>query len=235
MSKLSDDVNDVFREDYGHFTSSKGCCVKSSVGAIRWRLACLLPVCNPEQDGKIKVRITPSPRSSLSTATQVPVSVHEYLRTSYSPDCDYIDGEVQGRNLGELDHAEVQTALAHWFRSHAKEWNIRAFTELRMQITPTRFRVADVCLISRNDPAEHVLQRPPIAVIEVLSPQDRISRYQQRFADYRQMGITHIRVVDPRTRCGYDCSSGSWIETPTFKIENSPISVDLSVIFAELE
>ncbi len=171
----------------------------------------------------------------MSTATQVPVTVNEYLHTSYSPDCDYIDGELQERNLGELDHAEVQSALVHWFRNHAKEWNIRAFTELRMQITPTRFRVADVCLIPRDERAEQVLQRPPIAVIEVLSPEDRISRYQQRFADYRQMGIANIWVVDPRTRRGYDCSATSWIETMFFKVENSPISVDLSVIFAELE
>src|SRR5271166_3204798 len=171
----------------------------------------------------------------MSTATQAPVTVHEYLHTGYNPDCDYIDGELQERNLGELDHAEAQSALVHWFRSHAKEWNIRAFTELRMQITPTRFRVADVCLISRSDPAEQILQRPPIAVIEVLSPEDRVSRYQQRFADYRQMGIANIWVVDPRTRCGYDCSATSWIETMSFKVENTPISVDLSAIFAELE
>jgi Uma2 family endonuclease len=80
-----------------------------------------------------------------------------------------------------------------------------------------------------------VLQQPPIAVIEVLSPEDRVSRYQQRFADYRQMGVAHIWVVDPKTRRGYDCSAGSWIEAMSFKIENFPITVDLSVIFAELE
>jgi Uma2 family endonuclease len=136
--------------------------------------------------------------------------------------------------VGELDHAEVQTALAHWFRSHDKEWNIRAFTELRMRISPTRFRIADVCLISRGEPTDQVLLRPPIAVIEVLSPEDRISRYQERFQDYRRMGVRHIWVVDPQTRHGYDCSTESWIETTSFAVENSPIGVDLSVIFAEL-
>jgi Uma2 family endonuclease len=171
----------------------------------------------------------------MSTTTQVPVTVSEYLHTSYSPDCDYVDGELQERNLGELDHAEVQGALIQWFRNHGKEWNVRALPEIRMQVTPTRFRVADLALISRSEPAEQVLQRPPIAVIEVLSPEDRVSRYQQRFADYRQMGIAHIWVVDPRTRCGYDCSAVSRIETMFFKIENSPVNVDLSVIFAELE
>ena len=170
----------------------------------------------------------------MATTTRLAVPVSGYLHSSYSPDCDYVDGELQERNVGELDHAEVQTALAHWFRSHDKEWNIRAFTELRMRISPTRFRIADVCLISRGEPTDQVLQRPPIAVIEVLSPEDRISRYQERFQDYRRMGIRHIWVVDPQTRHGYDCSTESWIETTSFAVENSPITVDLSVIFAEL-
>ena len=33
-------------------------------------------------------------------AVGIQVSVEEYLHTSYRPDCDYVDGEVQERNLG---------------------------------------------------------------------------------------------------------------------------------------
>ena len=36
------------------------------------------------------------------------VSVREYLSTSYRPDCDYVDGVVVERNLGEYDHARLQ-------------------------------------------------------------------------------------------------------------------------------
>ena len=39
------------------------------------------------------------------------VSVEEYLNTSYSPDCDYVDGEVLERNWGEWNHSELQLAL----------------------------------------------------------------------------------------------------------------------------
>jgi Uma2 family endonuclease len=170
----------------------------------------------------------------MATATRPTITVDDYLHTSYSPDCDYIDGELQERNLGELDHAEVETALAMWFRNHDKEWNIRTVVELRIRVAPSRFRVADVCLISRHAPVEQVAQHPPLAVIEVLSPEDRVSRYQQRIDDYRNMGIQHIWVVDPQSRRGYDCSTGSWIEKQLFAIENSPITVDLSGIFADL-
>ncbi|MFZ0792126.1 MAG: Uma2 family endonuclease, partial [Candidatus Korobacteraceae bacterium] len=70
---------------------------------------------------------------------------------------------------------------------------------------------------------------------EVLSPEDRVSRYQERLDDYRRMGVRHIWVVDPLHRRGYDCSTGSWIEAMSFAVENSPIAVDLSMIFAELD
>jgi Uma2 family endonuclease len=170
----------------------------------------------------------------MSTATRLTLTVGDYLHSSYSPDCDYVDGELQERNVGELDHAEVETALAMWFRSHDKGWNTRTVVELRIQVAATRFRIADVCLISRSAPVEQVPQHPPLAVIEVLSPEDRVSRYQERLDDYRKMGVRHIWVVDPQHRRGYDCSTGSWIEAMSFHVENSPIAVDLAVIFAEL-
>ena len=39
------------------------------------------------------------------------ISIREYLNTSYRPDCDYVDGVVEERNLGELDHGWVQGNL----------------------------------------------------------------------------------------------------------------------------
>ncbi len=162
------------------------------------------------------------------------ISLDEYLHTSYHPDCDYVDGEVQERLWGEFDHAVVQDALIHWFRGHDKEWNTHTLLELRIRVAQTRIRIADVCLLSRSAPREQIPTTPPLVVIEIVSPEDRICRYFERIDDYRNMGIRHIWVINPQTRHSYDCSSGSWIETQSFAIENSPITVDLSVIFAEL-
>lgn len=170
----------------------------------------------------------------MATATQPTVSVDEYLKSTYHPDRDYVDGMLEERNLGEPEHAVVQGALVEWFRAHAKAWDIWVLPEIRLQITPTRFRVADVGLSSRRHPINQLKQQSPLAVIEIVSPEDRISRYAQRINDYRNMGIQHIWVVNPQTRRGYDCSTGSWIEAQSFAIRDSPVAVDLSVIFAEL-
>ena len=44
-------------------------------------------------------------------ATPVLIPVSDYLNTAYRPDCDYIDGEVRGRNAGEKPHGLLQGIL----------------------------------------------------------------------------------------------------------------------------
>ena len=76
------------------------------------------------------------------------ISVNEYLTHGYRPDCDYVEGRIEERNAGEHDHAALQAALVLWFGQHQQEWNIEVLPEQRIQISPKRFRVPDVCLVS---------------------------------------------------------------------------------------
>lgn len=68
----------------------------------------------------------------MASATIVPVS--EYLSTTYRPDCDYIDGEVQERNLGEREHALLQGIFTAIFYNHRKDWQTIALLEQRVQV-----------------------------------------------------------------------------------------------------
>ncbi len=69
------------------------------------------------------------------------VTLAQYLNTAYTPDCDYIDGHLQERNLGELDHARLHNRLLFLFTAQAAHWQVEAFPELRLQVFPTNFRV----------------------------------------------------------------------------------------------
>ena len=80
------------------------------------------------------------------------ISVSEYLSTSYRPDCDYVDGEVLERNLGELDHCKLLRKLILYFGVRKKQWRIHVFPEQRVQVSKTRFRVPDVCVVAGADP-----------------------------------------------------------------------------------
>jgi Putative restriction endonuclease len=90
----------------------------------------------------------------LIMATSTSISIAEYLSTSYRPDCDYVDGEVQERNLGEYDHGKVQLVLGVLFYGKRKEWQVRVVTETRVQVKESRFRVPDVCVLAGVAPTE---------------------------------------------------------------------------------
>jgi len=64
------------------------------------------------------------------------ISVREYLSTSYRPDCDYVDGRVEERNVGEFDHGYLQTLLAVLFTNNREAWGVCAVTDVRMRVTP---------------------------------------------------------------------------------------------------
>jgi Uma2 family endonuclease len=169
----------------------------------------------------------------MAAAPHLPISVSEYLHTSYRPDCDYVDGVIEERNLGELEHASVADEILAWLRQHRYAWGIRSVSEIRIEVSPTRFRVADVAILSISAPIEQIIQTPPVAVIEILSPEDCFSRYTERLEDYRKMGIKHIWVIDPARRKGFDCSTGNVIETAGFTTD--PIHIDLTAIFAAID
>jgi Uma2 family endonuclease len=171
----------------------------------------------------------------MAAITQVRVSVSEYLRSNLHPDCDYVDGEVEERNMGEIEHSRAQMAIARWLDQHREEWGIVVLPEVRMRISEIRYRVADIAVVSSSNRERGVLHSPPLLVIEILSPEDRVSRYEERIADYQQMGVGAIWIIDPETRRGYDCSTGSWVATTTFSVPGSPIALDIAVLFDEVD
>ncbi|WP_446745430.1 Uma2 family endonuclease [Silvibacterium acidisoli] len=169
----------------------------------------------------------------MATATPLPISVSEYLHTSYRPDCDFVDGVVEERNVGLIEHSEMLGELIWQFRDSKPQWGVHSLPTIRIRVSDSRVRVADVALISVDAPREQVIQTPPVAVVEILSPEDRIPRYAERLEDYRRMGVTNVWVVDPATRKGFDCSSGEWVETGVF--DAGPIHIDLASIFAAID
>jgi Uma2 family endonuclease len=136
-------------------------------------------------------------KDAAGDAVSSPVPLEAYLLSSYEPDAEYVDGSIEERPMGEFDHAAWQLAIIKWFLRHEEEWNIDVLPELRVQVAPARFRVPDVTVLDRNLPVEQIITHPPIAVFEVLSPEDTVYRLKRKLEDYRTMGIPHIWVADP--------------------------------------
>jgi len=163
-------------------------------------------------------------------ATGSLVSVHEYLSTSYRPDRDYVDGVVLERNLGEYDHASLQMAVSAFYYSRRKEWGIRVVPEQRVQVTPTRFRVPDVCVVI-GEPGEQIFRKPPFICIEILSKDDRLSEMRQRVEDYLTFGVLYVWILDPATRQAWRCTIDSMLHVTELRTENPETVVPVADLF----
>jgi len=163
------------------------------------------------------------------------VSVQEYLNTSYRPDCDYVDGEVRERNLGEIEHAHLQGTVYGWFLTRRKEWNALPLVEQRVQVSPTRFRIPDVTVLGPDQPRVPIITVPPLIVIEVLSKDDTLRSMRERVDDYLYFGVQHVWILDPAMRRAYVCSRTGLQEPEAgvLTVPGTPIRLVLSELFEQ--
>src|SRR5205814_4769149 len=113
------------------------------------------------------------------------------------------------------------------------QWGIHVFPEQRVQVSRTRFRVPDICVVAGAEPDEQIFTKPPLLCIEILSPEDTMTRMQERIDDYLRFGVPHVWVLDPRTKRAYDYTASGMYECKdgVLRMDNPKIAVPLSEIF----
>ena len=165
------------------------------------------------------------------------VTVEEYLSTVYEPDCEYDDGTIVERNLGEFEHSFLQIVLGTIFTNNMDNWGVYGLTEQRLQIAARKFRVPDVCVLRLDAPADDILTLPPLIAIEILSPEDTISRARKKAAEYLQFGIEHVWIIDPQARVAY-CGVAAGLERVSsgeLAVPGTPILIRIAELFEKLD
>jgi Uma2 family endonuclease len=158
------------------------------------------------------------------------LSVEQYLSTTYRPDCDYVDGELLERNVGEWDHSRLQILLSSYLVRHEKEWGIVVVVEQRVQVKPNRFRVPDIVAVAAPASGTPIVREPPLLCIEILSRDDRMQEMQERIEDYLTFGVPCVWVIDPRTRRAFIYTSDGMREAKDglLRANDSHIAVGLA-------
>jgi Uma2 family endonuclease len=161
------------------------------------------------------------------------ISVEEYLASSFRPDCDYVDGHIEERNLGERTHSWIQGMLIICLGRYLETEGIQVLPEVRVQVKPTRFRIPDVCVVLGH-PGEEILTKPPFLCIEILSPEDRMSRMKERVNEYLAMGVPYVWVLDPQTKRTYVATQTEELREVTesvLRTANPVLEIPLAEIF----
>jgi Uma2 family endonuclease len=165
------------------------------------------------------------------------LSMDEYLHTSYHPDADFVDGEIEERNLGEFDHGTTQGWLFQIFNLSRKDWRANPVVEQRIRVAEGRVRICDIAVLRSDAPREPVTVTPPLICIEVLSPADRLSRARIVLGDYLAMGVENIWLIDPLRRAAwtFDAAGLHEADPASLTVAGTPICVDLTEAFAALD
>ncbi len=167
----------------------------------------------------------------MPAAVLVPLS--EYLGHTYHPDCEYIDGMVQERNVGEISHSDAQGRTYLFLQT-----KIRGFwsgVEVRVQIRADRYRIPDVTIVRGGKPEGRVITAPPEVAVEILSPDDRAADVQDKIDDYLAFGVPCVWVIRPETRRAWIHTTDGAREPKDGFLRNpaGDITVPLSAIFTD--
>jgi len=167
-------------------------------------------------------------------STRVLMSVDEYLKTTFEgPDCEYLEGEVVERNMGELPHGDLQLNLGHLLRQFRSRLGIRVVSEIRIQISPRRYRVADLAAWRDDNIGTSIPTVPPFLVVEILSPEDRMVRMLPKIQEYLAHGVEWIWVIDPEEKSALCFSRENPVGTvvDVLRTENPHIEIPLATAF----
>ena len=174
----------------------------------------------------------------MATAIAPPalLTIEEYLQTSYHPDCDFVEGHLEERNVGERDHNRTQILLGAWFLAQEEAWNIYVLPEQRTRVSFAKVRIPDLCLLRGDAPNEQVLLTPPLLCVEILSPEDRLPRVMRVMEDYAAMGVPHLWIIDPQERVAYIYAKDGLLKLTTDRlaIPGTEIYVDLPAILPKI-
>jgi Uma2 family endonuclease len=88
--------------------------------------------------------------------------------------------------------------------------------------------------VTVGEPGEEVLTKPPFICVEILSPEDRMSRVQTRINDYLAMGVPYVWVLDPETKQAFTATAVTGLQevkSGVLKTENPAIELPLAECF----
>ncbi len=169
--------------------------------------------------------------------SKVLMDVEEYLRTRFEDaDCEFLDGEIVERNMGELEHSSVQGDLIYKLRQLAEKIGLAVHQEIRIQINPHRYRVADVAVWRKGTIGNKGIPSvPPFLAIEVLSPEDRMVRMQPKIQEYLTSGVECVWLIDPYERQAlvYTKQNPAGSLETVLRTQNPAIEIPLSSVLPQ--
>ena len=160
------------------------------------------------------------------------ISAEEYLRTTYKPACEYIDGLLRPKPMPTYKHGKMELRACNLIDQ--LNAGFEAVPEQTVRLREGKYLVPDVAVQQIAKLQQPYPSEPIYLCIEVLSPEDRFSDTVAKCEDYHAWGVQFCWIVDPeKQRCWeYEFGDRPRQISPSGQLTAGAIVVSISDLFA---
>jgi Uma2 family endonuclease len=92
-----------------------------------------------------------------------------------------------------------------------------------------------ICVFLASDPRDPIVHKAPFLCVEILDRMDTAARLNQKLADYFQMGVRYVWVLDPEAKRAFCYTPGQMHEVRdgVLRTRNPNSKVPLAAVFEE--
>jgi len=156
-------------------------------------------------------------------ATNALVTPEQYLATHFDREPEYVRGEIVERSLPTSLHSEAQQRLQVLLDRVGC-----CYPNLRMRLAEDLYRIPDIAVYEERV-AEQVPDHPPLLIVEISSPDDKLHELFEKFEDYRTWGVKNIWLVEPELKKLYVYTQGL---TEVARFELADLTITPADLFA---
>jgi Uma2 family endonuclease len=168
---------------------------------------------------------------SVATRTTL-IPVEEYLKSSYKPACEYIDGVLRQKSMPTYKHGKMELHLSNLINQ--PEWGFEATPELTVWLRENKYLIPDVAVQRSSELQQPYPTKPIHLCIEILSLEDRFGEVVVKCEDYHAWGVRYCWIIDPEEKQCWEYVAGSRPhQVPADgRLTAREISLSLSGLFA---
>ena|SRR5665213_1030841 len=160
-------------------------------------------------------------------ATKTFLTPQQYFATPFAREPELVHGELVERPLPNLIHGRTQQRLA----VHLDGVGF-CCTEVRMRLAEDLYRIPDVAVFEGTGPTEIVPSSPPLLVVEISSPDDRLDAMLQKLEEYRAWGVSHIWLIEPELKRIHVYDGGSLTAVSRLELAHFDFAVTAEELFS---
>jgi Uma2 family endonuclease len=163
-------------------------------------------------------------------STKALITTAQYLATPYEREPEFVRGELLERSLPTFSHGNTQLRLGSRLLTLADTHRLYCGVEIRLRLAEDLYRIPDITLGHGLTPGE-VPSSPPLLVVEISSPDDRLYDLLQKFEEYRIWGVENIWLVEPELKKFHVYDHGSLREVSQLELPQFGFRVTSEELF----